>query len=203
MDVLETTQASRRIGSSPVDDDILRQKDAEIARLNEEVAVLRMARGGRSSHGETEDAESNRKEAVKSMVYSVKKNRQLRKAHVQQLQTLASQLEGSISFGHPSQMHNLVESLKDAIKMGEKSNSKMDREMVNMIDFSSMYFTPPASNAPENLDDLIAENEKLRRKLEKKHTCKKCGHKRSDKKEDRSHASTIEDDSSLKRSGAY
>ena len=66
-----------------------------------------------------------------------------------------------------------------------------------------MYFTPTASNAPEKLDDLIAENEKLRRKLEKKHTCKKCGHKRSDKKEDRSHASTIEDDSSLKRSGAY
>lgn len=200
MDVLETTQASRRIGSSPVDDDILRQKDSEIARLNEEVAMLRMARGGRSSHGESEDVEGNRKEAVKSMVYSVKKNRQQRKAHVQQLQALASQLGETISYGHPSQMQNLVESLKDAIKMGEQSNSKMDREMVNMIDFSSMYFTPTATCAPESLDDLIAENQKLRRKLEKKNTCKKCGHKRSDKKEDRSHASTIEDDSSLKRS---
>eukprot|EP00804_Cyclotella_cryptica_P008849 CCRYP_013082-RA/>CCRYP_013082-RA protein AED:0.07 eAED:0.07 QI:484/1/1/1/0.91/0.92/13/136/1750 len=203
MDVLETTQASRRIGSSPVDDDILRQKDSEISRLNEEVAMLRMTRGGHSVNGENEDVESNRKEAVKSMVYSVKKNRQQRKAHVQQLQAMISQLEESISSGHQSQVHNQVESLRDAIMIGEKSNSKMDREMVNMIDFSSMYFTPPVSRAPENFDDLIAENQKLRRKLEKKHTCKKCGHRRSDKKEDRSHASTVEDDNSLKRSSVH
>jgi rubrerythrin len=194
MDVLETTQASRRVDSSAIDADVIHQKDSEIARLQEEVAMLRMNRGTAN------DDSVNRQEAVKSMVYSVKKNRQQRKTHVHQFQTLTSQLEKSVASGDQSQMQNLLESLKKLIETSEKSNSKMDREMVNMIDFSSSYFAPATSGANENLDDLVAENQKLRRKLEKKHHCKKCGYKRSEKKDDKSRTSIVADDNSPMRS---
>jgi hypothetical protein len=45
-----------------------------------------------------------------------------------------------------------------------------------------------------NLDELVAENQKLRRKLEKRHHCKKCGYKRGGKKDETSHASSAADD---------
>ena len=52
----------------------------------------------------------------------------------------------------------------------------MDREMVNMIDYSSSYFTPSAPDAEsDRVNTLVAENQKLRRRLDKKHHCKKCG----------------------------
>jgi hypothetical protein len=41
---------------------------------------------------------------------------------------------------------------------------------------------------------LVAENQKLRRKLEKRHHCKKCGYKRGGKKDETSHASSEGDD---------
>lgn len=104
MDVLETTQASRRMDSQAVDLEImLRQKDAEIVRLNKEISMQRINRG------------TNKEEAVKSMVYTVKKNRQQRKSHVQQLEALTCQLEESIASGDQSQMSSLVETLKHEI----------------------------------------------------------------------------------------
>ena len=194
MDVLETTEANRRVDSLAIDHDLLRQKDSEIARLNQELAALRS--GSEGAADGTGGDERTKQDAVKSMIYSVKKNRQQRKSHVSELQTMTAQLEESIASDDKQQMLQLIESLKSAIQAGEKSNSKMDREMVNMIDFSSAHFlhahVTPGADA--NLDELVAENQKLRRKLEKKNHCKKCGHKRSEKKEEKSLASTLEDD---------
>jgi hypothetical protein len=188
MDVLETTQASRRIGSSHVDDELLREKDAEIARLNKEVAMLRTARGSNRQLQANEDEEKNKKDAAKSMIYSVKKNRQSRKAQVKQIQALTNEIEESAASGDHAKLQSIIVSLKDAIQAEEKSNSKMDRDMVNMIDFSTVYFTPSTTGTSENIDDLIAQNDKLHRKLAK--PCKKCGHKRSDKKDEQSHHNT-------------
>ena len=192
MDVLETTQASRRLDSSAVDLELLRQKESEIVRLNEEIASLRM-RGNSTHDNMCEDDQKSKQEAVKQMIYSVKKNRQHRKANVQNLQALAAQLEESISSGSKTQMQSLVETLKASIHKAEKSNSKMDREMVNMIDFSSAFITPSINSSDQNFDELVAENQRLRRKLDKKQHCKKCGYKRSERKDDKSHTSTIAD----------
>ncbi|KAL7508418.1 hypothetical protein ACHAXN_005483 [Cyclotella atomus] len=174
MDVLETTQQSRQVDGASMDIGMLRKKDEEIARLKEELAALR----ANSSSNANEVNEQQKQDAVKSMVYSVKKNRQHRKSHVTQMQTLASQLENSIASGDHAQMSSLVESLKNAIQAGEKANSKMDREMVNMIDFSSAYFNPQVAGSGANIDELVAENQRLRQKLEKRYHCKKCGYKR-------------------------
>jgi CRISPR/Cas system-associated exonuclease Cas4 (RecB family) len=189
MDVLETTQQSRQVDGASMDIGMLRQKDEEIARLKEELAALR----ANSSSNANEVNEQQKQDAVKSMVYSVKKNRQHRKSHVTQMQTLASQLENSIASGDHAQMSSLVESLKNAIQAGEKANSKMDREMVNMIDFSSAYFNPQVAGSGANIDELVAENQRLRQKLEKRHHCKKCGYKRGGKNEETSHASGVAD----------
>ena len=191
MDVLETTQASRRLDSPVVDLEMLREKESEIARLNEEIASLRIREN--SSDNARADDQKSKQEAVKQMIYSVKKNRQHRKANVQNLQALAAQLEGSISSGDQSQMQSLVESLKALVNIGEKANSKMDREMVNMIGFTSAFVTPSANSSDQNLNNLVAENQRLRRKLDKKQHCKKCGHKRSERKDDKSNTSTVAD----------
>jgi hypothetical protein len=76
-------------------------------------------------------------------------------------------------------MQQLVSNLKESVQSGEKSNSKMDREVVQMIDNTANY----SSSGGGNADALVAENQKLKRKLEKttRHACKKCGYARSDK----------------------
>ena len=114
MDVLETTQASRRMDSQAVDLEImLRQKDAEIVRLNKEISMQRINRGT-TDYGNNKEID-NKEEARKSMVYTVKKNRQQRKSHVQQLEALTRQLEESITSGDQSQISSLVETLKHEI----------------------------------------------------------------------------------------
>lgn len=190
MDVLETTEANRRVDTSTIDHELLRQKDREIARLTQEVASLRTSSGVASTSNSKED-NKNKQESVRSMVYSVKNNRQKRKSNVSHMQALTVELEACIASGDQLQMQKLVESLKSAIQTGEKSSSRMDREMVNMIDFSAAHLNPASFNADANLDELVVENQKLRRKLEKKHHCKKCGYKRSDKKDEKSQASTV------------
>ena len=70
--------------------------------------------------------------------------------------------------------------MHDTIRTSEKSNSRMDREMVNMIDRSSTWMHPQQHHDADAAL-LIAENQKLWRKLEKKYTCKKCGHSKSNK----------------------
>jgi len=158
MGVLETTQESRRNLMPPSGEMILRRKNDEIAELREEVARLSQPEG----NGEDE---STKKEATKSMKYIVKKNRENRKAHVQSLMSLASQIEGTLASGDSAQTQQFLNLMKEAIQVGEKSNSKMDRETVNMIDNTALY----TQNGVANSDAaLIAENEKLRRKLEKK-----------------------------------
>mmetsp|Transcript_7529 Transcript_7529/g.13206 ORF Transcript_7529/g.13206 Transcript_7529/m.13206 type:complete len:420 (+) Transcript_7529:122-1381(+) len=176
MGVLETTQESRRNLMAPSGEMILRRKDDEISELRDEVARLRQNAG---SEGNGDD-NASKKEATKSMKYIVKKNREHRKSHVQQLGALASQLEENLASGDLSQMQQLFTLMKETILAGEKSNSKMDRETVNMIDNTALYSQDGIANSDAA---LVAENQKLRRKLEKKHTCKKCGHK---KKGDRS-----------------
>lgn len=176
MGVLETTQESRRNLMAPSGEMILRRKDDEISELRDEVARLRQDAGFEGNG----DDNASKKEATKSMKYIVKKNREQRKSHVQQLGALASQLEENLASGDLSQMQQLFTLMKETILAGEKSNSKMDRETVNMIDNTALYSQDGIANSDAA---LVAENQKLRRKLEKKHTCKKCGHK---KKGDRS-----------------
>lgn len=171
MDVLETTQTSRRTISAPSTDIIMGKKDEEIAELRGEVVRLRQNAGAEGNG----DADTSKKEAVKSMKYIVKKNREHRKSRVQHIVALAGQLEESQASGDLSNMQNLFVSVKQAIQLAEKSNSKMDREMVNMINNTVTYSPGVAASADAA---LVAENQRLRRKLEKKHSCKKCGHKR-------------------------
>ena len=72
--------------------------------------------------------------------------------------------------------------MQETIQTSEKSNSKMDREMVNMIDSSSTtWMHPQQQHDGANAAILLAENQKLRRKLEKKYTCTKCGSSKSNK----------------------
>ncbi|KAL7530764.1 hypothetical protein ACHAXR_003660, partial [Thalassiosira sp. AJA248-18] len=79
MDVLETTQESRRSISVPAGERVLRKKEEEISELRDEVARLRQD-AGMEGNG---DADASKKEAVKSMKYIVKKNREHRKSSVQ------------------------------------------------------------------------------------------------------------------------
>lgn len=175
MDVLETTQESRKSMALPSDDMILRRRDEEIAELRDEVARLRRSTG---SEGNRSNGDVNKKEAIKAMKYIVKKNRENRKSRVQQLGALTKQLEERLASGDTSQMQQLIASLKETIQIGEKSNSKMDREMVNMIDNTATYSQDSAASSDAS---LVAENQRLRRKLEKRHVCKKCGYKRDKK----------------------
>lgn len=171
MNVLETTQESRRT----VGDD--RVKDAEIEGLKAEVARLTLS----LNQKDTGSANNNeKKEAIKSMKYIVKKNREQRKLRVQHLGSLTSQLEEALVLGDSQQMQQLVSNLKESVQSGEKSNSKMDREVVQMIDNTANYSQSGGGNADAA---LVAENQKLKRKLEKttRHACKKCGYARSDK----------------------
>lgn len=163
MGVLETTQGSRRnlfpgdrLGSD------LRSKDEEIANLKDEIERLRQA---------PEEDMTAKKEASKSMKYIVKKNREQRKSHVQYLSGLANEIESNALSGNTSEVQQLVASLKQAVLAGEKTNSKMDRETVNMIDHGVVYSKDGAAEAA-----LLADNQKLKRKLKK--GCKQCGYKR-------------------------
>merc|ERR1712060_51987 len=88
MGVLDTTQESRKTTSEEM---ILRTKDEEISNLKDEIARLRKAGAEASTANCNND--SKKKDAVKSMKYIVKKNREVRKSRVQQLGTLMSQLE--------------------------------------------------------------------------------------------------------------
>ena len=180
MGVLETTQANRN--SAHNDEEVLRKKDSEILGLRNEVAKLRKAVPESGSNNS-----SNQKEVVKSMKYIVKKNREQRKTRLQELGVFAKQLEDSLLLGDRSQMQRTIDSLNNAIQIGEKHNSKMDREVINMIDTTSSFYVPLDATANRNNADyafLFAENQKLRRKLEKKYTCKRCGHKREKKEYD-------------------
>lgn len=171
MNVLETTQESRR----SVGDD--RVKDAEIEGLKAEVARLTLS----LNQKDTGSANNNeKKEAIKSMKYIVKKNREQRKLRVQHLGSLTKQLEEALVLGDSQQMQQLVSNLKESVQSGEKSNSKMDREVVQMIDNTANYSKSGGGNADAA---LVSENQKLKRKLEKttRHACKKCGYARSDK----------------------
>ena len=162
---LEATQEIRMNHAAPGSAD--RRKDDEIAELRDEIANLRAEANGKD--------DATRKEAAKSMKYIVKKNRGTRKSQVEHLTALTNQLEEHLAQGNLSQMQQLIGSVRETILASEKSNSKMDRETVNMIDNPVMYSQHAVSNADAS---LFAENQKLRRKLEKKHTCKKCGYTR-------------------------
>ena len=173
MDVLETTQESRKAIKPPAEEMAMRKKDEEIMELKDEVARLRQNPTAEANG----DADESKKEAVKSMKYIVKKNRVTRKARVQQLGVITSQLEESLALGDVSQMQLLIASMKETLHAGEKSDSKMDREMVHMIDNSASYYNPRDSASAADAT-LVAENQKLRKKLDKKSSCKKCGYKR-------------------------
>ncbi len=132
MDVLENTQESRESGAAFASSDtILRKKDDEISELKVEVARLRK----KSTIG----GGMPNKEAIKSMKYIIKKNREDRKSRVQYLGVLTEKLEASLSSGDSLQVKNLLGSMKETVRKGEKSNSKMDREMVNMLDNAASY----------------------------------------------------------------
>ena len=170
MGVLDTTQESRNATSAPSTDIILRKKDEEITDLKDEVARLHRSRNG--------DIDPSKKEAIKSMKYIIKKNREQRKSRVQHMNELTNRLEESLALGDTHQMQPLLVSMKNAIQTGEKSNSRMDREMVNMIDNTATY--APSDSATIADAHLVAENQKLRHKLEKS-KCKKCGYRRGKK----------------------
>jgi len=166
MDVLESTQESRR---SVSDDVLLRRKDDEIADLRNEVARLRQ---------QQHTASANNKHDLKSMKLLIKKNREHRKSQVQYLCALTSKFDEGLAGGittDASKLHELIVHMQQTIQTGEKSNSRMDREMVNMIDSGALVHVQH-HDADEA---LIAENQKLRRKLEKKYSCKKCGRSKS------------------------
>ena len=175
MDVIESTQESRR-SNSVSDDALFRRKDDEIAALQNEVARLRQ---------QQQVTSSNNKHDLRSMKHFIKKNREHRKSQVQYLCALTSQLKEGIANSDGmelSQIHELIERMQETIQTSEKSNSKMDREMVNMIDSSSTtWMHPQQQHDGANAAILLAENQKLRRKLEKKYMCKKCGSNKSNK----------------------
>ena len=175
MDVLESTQESRRSSNAVSDDVLLRQKDDEITELRNEVARLRQQAPNASTG-------ANNKRDFKSMKHIIKKNREHRKLQVQHLSALTSQVEEGFACdgADSSQLQVLIGQMQETIQTSEKSNSRMDREMVNMIDCCSSQ--QQHQHQDHHADaELIAENQKLRRKLEKKYTCKKCGHSRSNK----------------------
>ena len=135
VDVLETTEESRRNIAAPSGDIILRRKNDEIAELRDEVARLSQNAGAEGNG----DDDASKKEAIKSMKYIVKKNRKLRKSHMRKLGALTSQLEENLVSGDLSQMQQLFALAKETILAGEKSNSKMDRETVDMIDNTALH----------------------------------------------------------------
>eukprot|EP00986_Skeletonema_menzelii_P005796 scaffold2145_cov136-Skeletonema_menzelii.AAC.1 len=171
MNVLETTQRSTIIAAVPPDTNILREKDEEIAKLKEELSRLRETTSNTESNGNA-DA-SGKQEATKAMKYIVKKNREQRKNRVQHAETIVKDVEDSLSSGDMARAQNLIRTLSEAVQAGEKANSRMDREMVNMIEKTTSYL--PGGN--DDALKLAAENEKLRRKLARK-VCKNCGNTR-------------------------
>jgi len=174
MGVLETTQANR--STSPHEEEMIRKKDSQILELKTELAKLQ------KSTGTTPQDNKTRKDTIRSMKYIVKKNREHRKVRVHEIDQLVNQLEVRLSPDVRSESQNIIDSLKDAIQYDEKCNSKMDREVVNMIEHSSSYYIPlDVNNQNADYGAIVAENQKLRRKLEKKYTCKKCGFRREKK----------------------
>jgi len=159
MDVLETTQESRR--SVLASDE--RKKEGEIAELREEVARLRQRPGAGGANGN----DSLKKDTIKSMKYIIKKNREQRKSRVQHLGALTDQLEASLASGDLSEAGKLIISMKDTFQKGEKLNSKMDREMVNMLDNPASYGQGLGGAPAADTATLVAGNKKLRRTLEK------------------------------------
>lgn len=182
MNVLETTQESRNsMIAAPSRDRILDMKDAEIADLRDEITRLRQSSGGvEDTNGHVND-NADRKEATKAMKYIVKKNREQRKARVHELGELTNRLEESLALGDLSQMQQLIVNMKSDIQTNEKSNSKMDREVVTMIDNTAIY-----SHGSDIQQEVMLENQKLRRKLKQisKQACKQCGYKREKKRGD-------------------
>jgi len=160
MGVLDTTQESRKSSLTPAEEMAIRKKDEEISDLKDEVARL-LQQNGRS------EEDSKKKEAVKSMKYIVKKNREARKGRAKELRLLTSQLSQSIMSGDDATSQQVLASINQLAHVGEKSNSKMDREMVNMIDNTVSYFNHENRKASAD-QALIEENKKLRRKLGKR-----------------------------------
>ncbi len=167
MNVLETTQRSSIIVAAPPDTNVLREKDEEIAKLKEEVSRLRETSSAVGSNGSSDTA--GKQEATKAMKYIIKKNREQRKNRVQHMETIVKDFEESLSSGYMARSQNLIKSLTEAVQAGEKANSRMDREMVNMIEKTTSYLP----NTNDDALKLEAENEKLRRKLARK-VCKNC-----------------------------
>jgi hypothetical protein len=174
MNVLETTGRPSVVAAPPID--VVREKDIEIAQLKKELARLRVTSTTAGSNGGVDD--TGKQEAVKAMKYIVKKNREQRKQRVQNTEAIAKDFEESLSSGDMSRTRSLIQSLTEALHAGEKANSRMDREMVNMIENTTSYLPGNNSISPATDNNLRAENERLRRKLAKK-TCKHCGHKRN------------------------
>ena len=156
MNVLETTQRSSVAVTAPPDYNVLREKDEEIAKLRMELSNARDTASATGSNGS--DDTPNKQEAIKAMKYIVKKNREQRKKRVENVASITKDLQESLSAGNITKAQTLIESLNEAMQAGEKSNSRMDREIVNMIDNTTSYL--PVSK--------LAENEKLRRKQAKK-----------------------------------
>jgi myosin heavy subunit len=173
MNVLETTGPSI-VAAPPID--VVREKDIEIAQLKEELARLRVTSTTAGSNGGVDD--TGKQEAVKAMKYIVKKNREQRKQRLQNTEAIAKDFVESLSSGDMSRTRSLIQSLTEALHAGEKANSRMDREMVNMIENTTSYLPGNSSISSATDNNLRAENERLRRKLAKK-TCKHCGHKRN------------------------
>lgn len=170
MNVLETTQRSSILVAAPPDTNVLREKDEEIAKLKEELSRLRETSSTAGSNGSSDTA--GKQEATRAMKYIIKKNREQRKNRVQHVETMVKDFEESLSSGYMARSQNLIKSLNEAVQAGEKANSRMDREMVNMIEKTTSYL-PSSSNNDDDLKLLKAENEKLRRKLARK-VCKNC-----------------------------
>mmetsp|Transcript_30439 Transcript_30439/g.61074 ORF Transcript_30439/g.61074 Transcript_30439/m.61074 type:complete len:1725 (+) Transcript_30439:85-5259(+) len=181
MNVLETTQRSSILVAAPPDINVLREKDEEIAKLKKELSRLRDTSSATGSNGSADTP--GKQEATKAMKYIVKKNREQRKKGVQQIETIVNDFDESLASGYMARSQNLIKSLNEAVQAGEKANSRMDREMVTMIDKTTSYL--PSSN--DDALRLAAENEKLRRKLAKK-VCKNCGNANARQK------STVEDE---------
>jgi len=186
MNVLETTQESRNsMIAAPSSDRILEMKDDEIADLRDEITRLRQSsgEGAEDTNGHINN-DADRKEATKAMKYIVKKNREQRKARVHELGELTNRLEESLALGDLSQMQQLIVSMKSAIQTNEKSNSKMDREVVTMIDNTAIYSR--GGDGSDIQQEVMLENQKLRRKLKQlsKQACKQCGYKREKKRGD-------------------
>jgi len=185
MNVLETTQESRNsMIAAPSSDRILEMKDDEIADLKIGITRLRHSSGGGDEDTNGHVNDDDRKEATKAMKYIVKKNREQRKARVHELGELTNRLEESLALGDLSQMQQLIVNMKSAIQTNEKSNSKMDREVVTMIDNTKIYSR--GGDGSDIQQEVMLENQKLRRKLKQlsKQACKQCGYKREKKRGD-------------------